>query len=169
MNIGKRIDDRGRSASLLGAWAMVASALSIARNAGDADNGEGAAISRIVLGLIGLAAAALFCSGRNYGQHGLYGILARGALQIPFYALAPDGNITKQLFDAFLGATGQTTVNGEITSYSQVGINLVGVGIAIWATTCRGRLDLWRRPDIDNGETQTDHTARRSKEGAGRV
>jgi hypothetical protein len=145
MDIGKRIDDMGRSASLLGAWAVMASALSIVLNAGDAVDGEGAAISRVVLGLIGLAAAALFWSGRNYGQDGLYGILAWGALQIPYYASAPDGNITKQLFDAFLGATSQTTVNGEITSYSQVGINLVGIGVAIWASTCRGRLDLWRR------------------------
>jgi len=144
MDIGQRIDDMGRSASLLGAWAMVASGLSILLNAGDAVDGEGAAISRIVLGLIGLA-AALFWSGRNDAKDGLCGILVWGVLQIPCYASAPDGNVTKQLFDGFLGATSQTTVNGEITSYSQVGINLVGVAVVIWASTCRGRLDLWRR------------------------
>lgn len=145
MNLGKRVEDMGRSASLLGAWAVVASAMSIVLNVRDAVDGEGWAISRVVLGLIGLAAGAVFWSGRNYGKDGLYGILVWGMLQIPFYAAEPDGNITKQLVDAFLGATSQTTVNGEITSYSQVGINLVGVAVAVWASTCRGRLDLWRR------------------------
>ncbi len=148
MNVGKRVEDMGRSASLLGAWAVVASALSIVLNAGDAVDGEGWAISRVVLGLIGLAAGTVFWSGRNYGKDGLYGILAWGVLQIPFYAVEPDGNISKQLFDAFLGATSETRVNGEITRYSQVGLNLVGVAIVIWASTCRGRLDLWRRRSL---------------------
>ncbi|MDQ3657428.1 MAG: hypothetical protein M3457_20425 [Chloroflexota bacterium] len=145
MDIGKRIEDMGRSAALLGAWVVVASALSIVPNVDDAVEGNGPAISRIVLGIVGLAAGALFGSGRNYGKDGLYGILAWGVLQIPFYASEPDGNITKHLFDAFLGATSETRVNGEITEYSQVGLNLVGIAVVIWATTCRGRLDLWRR------------------------
>lgn len=148
MDIGKRIEDMGKSAALLGAWVVVASALSIVLNLADAVEGDGPAISRIVLGIVGLAAGALFWNGRNYGQDGLYGILAWGVLQIPFYASAPDGNYTKQLFDAFLGATSETRVNGEITSYSQVGINLVGIAVTIWATTCRSRLDLWRRRSL---------------------
>ncbi len=148
MDIGKRIEDMGRSAALLGAWAVVASALSIVLNVADAVEGDGSAISRIVLGIVGLAAGALFWSGRNYGKDGLYAILAWGVLQIPFYASAPDGNYTKQLFDAFLGATSQTRVNGELTDYSQAGINLVGVAVVIWATTCRSRLDLWRRRSL---------------------
>lgn len=145
MAIGKRIDDMGRSAARLGAWAVVASAMSIALNAADALDGEGWAISRVVLGLFGLVAAALFWSGRNYGRDGLYAIMVWAALQVPYHASEPDGNVTKQLFDAFLGATSQTTVNGEITDYSQAGINLVGVAVTIWASMCRGRLDLWRR------------------------
>jgi len=148
MDIGKRIEDMGKSAALLGAWVVVASALSIVLNLADAVEGDGPAISRIVLGIIGLAAGALFWSGRNYGKDGLYGIQAWDVLQIPFYASAPDGNYTKQLFDAFLGATSETRVNGEITDYSQVGINLVGIVVVIWATTCRSRLDLWRRRSL---------------------
>ena len=148
MDIGKRIEDMGKSAALLGAWVVVASALSIVLNLADAVEGDGPAISRIVLGIIGLAAGTLFWSGRNYGKDGLYAILAWGVLQIPFYASAPDGNYTKQLFDAFLGATSETRVNGEITDYSQVGINLVAIVVVIWATTCRSRLDLWRRRSL---------------------
>ncbi len=145
MDLGKRVEDMGRSASLLGAWAVVASGLGIVLNAGDAMDGEIWAISRILLGLIGLAAGVVFGSGRNYGKDGLFAILAWGVLQIPSYASVPDGNVTKQLFDAFLGSTSETRVNGEITSFSQAGINLVGVAVTIWASTCKGRLDLWRR------------------------
>jgi hypothetical protein len=145
MDIGKRIDDMGKSAAALGAWATIASAGAIALSAGDAIDGEGYAISRVVLGIIGLAAAALFWSGRNYGQDGMLAILAWGVLQIPFYATAPGENYTRQLFDLFVGATSQTTVNGEIRDYSQVGINLVGVAVAGWAGASRKRLDLWRR------------------------
>ena len=44
MDIGKRIDDMGRSAALLGAWTIIASAGAIALSAGDAIDGEGYAI-----------------------------------------------------------------------------------------------------------------------------
>jgi len=145
MDIGQRIDDMGKSAALLGAWTAIAGAGAIALNAGAAIDGEGYAICRVVLGLFGLAAAAVFWSGRNYGQDGMLAILAWGVLQIPFYATAPDDNYTTQLIDFFLGASSQTTVNGEITDYSAVGINLVGVAVAGWAGASRKRLDLWRR------------------------
>lgn len=148
MDIGKRIDGMGRSAALLGTWAVVAGILSIGLNVGEALDGTGWAVSRVVLGVVGLAAGALLWSGRNYGRDGLYAILAWGVLQLPYYATEPDGNITKQLFDAFLGATSETRVNGEITSYERVGINLVGVAVVVWAATCRGRLDLWRRRSL---------------------
>ncbi len=148
LDIGKRIEGMGRSAALLGAWAVIAGALSIALNGADAVDGTGWAISRVALGLIGLVAGTLLWSGRTYGKDGLYAIMAWGVLQIPYYASEPGGNITKQLFDAFLGATSQTRINGELTSYSQVGLNLAGVAVVIWASTCRGRLDLWRRRSL---------------------
>lgn len=150
MDIGKRIKDIGMSTALLGAWAMIASTLSIILNMGEAVDGHGPAISRIMLGLIGLAAAAVFWSGYNYGKPGLYAITAWGALQIPYLATQPDGNFTKQLFDAFLGATSETKVNGEIRDYQQVGINPVGVAVVVWASTRRDRLDLWRRRSASN-------------------
>ena len=145
MDITKRINDMGRSAAILGAWTVVASAASIAMNAGDALDGEGYAFTRIVLGLFGLAAAALLWTGRNFGRDGLYAIMAWGALQIPYFAQTEDGNYTKQLVDFFLGASTQTTVNGEVTSFSAVGLNFVGVIILTWGYSCRERIDLWRR------------------------
>ena len=145
MDIAKRVNDMGRKAAILGAWIVIASAASIVMNAGDAINGEGYAITRIVLGLFGLAAAALLWTGRHFGRDGLYAIMAWGALQIPYFAQTADRNYTKQLVDVFLGASSQTTVNGEVTSFSAVGINLVGVIILAWGYSCRERIDLWRR------------------------
>jgi len=146
--LGKRIADMGRSAALLGAWVAFASAVSIALNATDAVQGDGPAMIRVVLGLFGLAAGVLFWSGRDIGKPGLQAILMWGIVQIPVYAWQPDGNPTKQLFDLVLGASSQTVVNGEVTSYSQVGINLVGVAIVAWASMSRARLDLWRRRNL---------------------
>jgi len=147
-HLGKQIADMGRSAALLGAWVAFASALSIALNATDAIEGDGPAMIRVVLGLFGLAAGVLFWSGRDFGKPGLQAILMWGIVQIPVYAWQPDGNPTKQLFDLVLGASSQTVVNGEVTNYSQVGINLVGVAIVAWASMSRARLDLWRRRNL---------------------
>ena len=146
--LSKRITDMGPSAALLGAWVAFASALSIVLNATDAIEGDGPAIIRVSLGLFGSATGALFWIGRDFGKPGLRAILMWGIVQIPVYAWQPDGNPTKQLFDLVLGASSQTVVNGEVTSYSQVGINLVGVAIVAWASICRARLDLWRRRNL---------------------
>ena len=147
-HLGKQIADMGRSAALLGAWVAFASALSIALNATDAIEGDGPAIIRVALGSCGLAAGSLFWSGHDLGKPGLRAILIWGIVQIPVYAWQPDGNPTKQLFDLVLGASSQTVVNGEVTNYSQVGINLVGVAIVAWASMSRARLDLWRRRNL---------------------
>lgn len=147
-HLSKRITDMGKSVALLGTWVVIASALSIVVNAGDALGGEAPAITRVVLGLFGLAASALLWSGRDFGKPGLLAILAWGVVQIPVYAWQPDGNPTKQLFDLVLGMSSQTVVNGEVTNYSQVGVNLVGVAVVVWASMCRERLDLWRRRSL---------------------
>jgi hypothetical protein len=145
MNISERIEQAGKLAAAVGAWTIIASGGELVRSGGDAIDGEGYAIARVILGIIGLAAAGLFWSGRNFGQDGMRAIMAWGVLQIPFYASAPDGNWTRQLFDIFLGASSETRINGEITDYSQVGINAMGIIVAALAARCLPRLDLWRR------------------------
>jgi uncharacterized membrane protein YuzA (DUF378 family) len=145
MDIGERIRDMGRSASLLGAWAAIASFAALAGNIGGALDGEAHAISRVVIGIIGLAAAYIFWSGRNYGRDGLRAIMVWGVLQIPVFAQAVDANFTKQLIDFPLGMESSTTINGAVTDYSQIGVNLIGIAIVIWARSCQDRLDLWRR------------------------
>ena len=145
MNIGNRIGQVGKLAAVVGAWAVIASMGQVVLSAGDAIDGEGHAIARVVLGMIGLAAAGLFWSGRNYGQDGMRAVVAWGVLQIPYYASEPDGNWTRQLFDVFVGASSATRVNGEMTDYSQVGINAMGIIVAALAAKSLARLDLWRR------------------------
>jgi hypothetical protein len=145
MNISERVGQVGKLAAGIGAWAIIASVGELVRSAGDAIDGEGFAIARVILSLIGLAAAGLFWSGRNFGQDGMRAIMAWGILQIPFYATEPDGNWTRQLFDVFVGATSETRINGEITDYSRVGINVMGIIIAALAARTLPRLDLWRR------------------------
>ena len=145
MGISERINAMGTSAALLGAWTLIASVGAIVLNASDLLDGEGYAIIRVFIGLLGLAAAFIFWSGRNFGMDGLLAIIIWGIIQIPAFAQIPDGNVTKQLMDFPLGMESSSTVNGVITQYSQIGLNLVGIAIVIWGRSCQSRLDLWRR------------------------
>lgn len=145
MNIVERINAMGYSTTILGAWTAIASLATIAMNAGAAVDGEGYAICRVAIAVVGLAAGALFWSGRNHGRDGMTAILIWGVLQIPFYATADGQNYTTQLADFFAGVSSSTTVNGEYTEFSQVGVNLLGIAITAWAVSARKRLDLWSR------------------------
>jgi|GEM_PF-3170087 len=145
MNMGERISSMGRSASLLGIWVIISSGGAILTNAGNMATGEAYAISRVIIGILGLVAAAAFWNGRNHGLDGLHAIMIWGVLQIPVYAQIVDGNFTKQLIDFPLGAESSTTINGIVTDYSLIGINLIGIAVVIWTQSCRNRLDLWRR------------------------
>jgi hypothetical protein len=151
MNMRQRVDELGTLPVVLGVWAVIASAGEIVRSASAAVDGETYAIVRIALACVGLAAAALFWIGRNGGRDGMLGIMVWGVLQMPFVANQPDGNFTRQLVDMFAGVSTSMTVNGVITDYSQTGINLVGVAIAIGANVARKRLharDPWVRQPL---------------------
>lgn len=143
MDIGKRVNDMGRSTALLTLWVLVPSVGEIVRSIGSLDEAYG--ITRVLLALFGLGAAALLWSGRNAGRDGLRAIMAWSALQLPYFATEPDGNYTRQFFDVLIGMTEQVTVNGEVTSFSAFGLNLVGVILTAWAYSNRERIDLWRR------------------------
>lgn len=147
MKFVERIVNMGYSTTILGAWTVIASIATIVMNAGAAVDGETYAICRVLIAVVGLAAGALFWSGRNHGTDGMTAILVWGVLQVPFYATADDQNYTTQLADFFAGVSSSTTVNGEVTEFSQVGLNLLGVAIVIWAVSARKRLDLSRRRD----------------------
>lgn len=107
--------------------ALVAAGLAV--SVGPALGGETAALGRLALGTLGLAAAALL---RARPALGYRLALAWAALQVPFVAWTPEGGSpTTQLLAVPLSFTSATTVNGATTSYLAVGVNLVGVALVI--------------------------------------
>lgn len=132
----------GGRLAILAAYAVIVGALSFVINAGDAAGGETPAIGRAVLGLWGLGAGLLVWTGRRVGIDGWPALMAWAVIQIPFIAWNTEGSITTQLFDIPLSASSSTTVNGEVTSFSEYGINLVGVVLAGLIASTRDR---WER------------------------
>ena len=114
---------RGREALILAAIAALLGALSVAANLGDALGGSGPALGRAALGVLGVVAGVWLWRQPRRGWW---------LLQIPVYAWTPDGSPTLQVVSFPLAATSQVTENGRVTAYSQVGINLVGVALALW-------------------------------------
>jgi len=111
----------------------------LATSLGPALGGEGAALGRIALAALGLAAAALL---RARPALGFRLALAWAALQTPFVAWTPDGGSpTTQLLAFPLSFTTATTVNGATTSFLAVGVNLVGVALLILLQRQRRRLN----------------------------
>jgi len=120
---------RGREALILAAIAALLGALSVAANLGDALGGSGPALGRAALGVLGVVAGVWLW---RQPRRGWWLALAWALLQIPVYAWTPDGSPTLQVVSFPLAATSQVTENGRVTAYSQVGINLVGVALALW-------------------------------------
>jgi hypothetical protein len=134
-----RVAVLGRGLALLAAYAVVASAISIVMYLGDAIDGQVPAVCRVIIAIWGLGAGILLWTGRRVGISGWQAVMAWAVIQIPYIAWNTEGSATTQLFDVPLTFTNSTTVNGEVTSFSEYGINLVGVALAIWASRVRTR------------------------------
>ncbi|HVL23684.1 MAG TPA: hypothetical protein VM450_06345 [Thermomicrobiales bacterium] len=132
----------GRSLALLATYALVIGAASVVMNAGGVVDGEAQAMVRAVLGLWGVAAGAMLWTGQRFGIDGWRAVMIWAVIQIPFYAWNTDGSPFVQVLEFPASFTSQTTVNGEVTSYSEIGINLVGVALAVWANATRERWSL---------------------------
>lgn len=78
MVIRERISSLGTSASLLGAWVVVASAGAVLLDITVVAGGDGYAISRVLIGVVGLTAGFTFWSGRNFFKDGLLAIIVWG-------------------------------------------------------------------------------------------
>jgi hypothetical protein len=137
-----RAETLGRSLALLAAYAVVIGAISVVMNVGGALDGEVPAICRMVLGLWGVLAGVMLWTGQRVGIDGWRAVMIWAVIQIPLYAWNTHGSPFVQVLEFPLAATSQTTVNGEVTFDSQVGINLVGVALAAWAATKRERWSL---------------------------
>ena len=134
-----RMDTLGRSLALLATYAIVAGAVSIVMDLGNIADGEVPALVRSALGLVGIAAGVLVWTLRS--PFGWQLLAAWTLAQLPFIAWSVDGNVTRQMWDILLGFSSSTTVNGEITSSEQYGLNGVGIILAIWAFRTRERWD----------------------------
>lgn len=108
-------------AAIVGAVSVVLAVLGIA-------DGEIPAIGRALLGLLGVAGAYLLWTRPRLGWTVL---LAWAAIQIPYFAWNTDGSPLAQAIYFPLSISDRTTVNGETTSYSEYGINLIGVILTV--------------------------------------
>lgn len=122
--------DRWRPGVLLGGYATIVGALSFVVDAGPAMAGDGPAVGRALLGLVGVVGGLLLWAARPAGL-GWWVCLAWAVIQIPYVASNPEGSPTAQFIRLPLTMASQTTVNGVVTAYSEIGINLVGVVLAI--------------------------------------
>ena len=120
------------------AYAVVIGLLSILVDLGPLVDGELVAYSRAVVALVGMSGAAIVWRTPG-GQIGWLALLVWAAVQIPMYAWDPIGTPTEQFFAYPLGYTESTTVNGIVTDFTQIAVNIVGV--ILFAA-----LILWRDP-----------------------
>lgn len=127
--------ERSSRLMIVAAYAALVGAASFALNIGDGFGGEIPALGRALLGLVGVAGGALLWTRPRLGWSV---ILAWAIVQIPFIAWNTGGSITTQLIDFPLSASSSTTLNGVVTSYSEYGINLIGVALAIVVARWRG-------------------------------
>ncbi len=107
-------------------YAVVVRVLSILVDLGPLFDAEWVAYSRAVVALVGIAGGVVLWRTPG-GNTGWLVLLGWAAVQIPIYAWEPVGSPTEQFFAFPLGYTESTTVNGFVTEYTQIAVNIVGV------------------------------------------
>ena len=152
-----RVEVLGRAMALLAAYAVVVGALSVVVNAADALDGQVPAICRVGLGIWGLLAGLMLWSGRSIGINGWQAVMVWSVVQIFHVAWNSDGSPTTQLFSFPLTFTSETTVNGEVTSFREYGINFVGVALAIWTSSVRRRWEHHVQPLMNPSDPVTTY------------
>jgi hypothetical protein len=120
---------RQREYLIYTAFMIVIAALSIITNLGAALTGSIPAAGRVAVGLLGLVAAVFLWTKPHLGW---MLAMAWAVVQIPFFAWTPDGCPTAQILNIPFVISSSTEYNGVITSYSAIGINVVGVVLAIY-------------------------------------
>ena len=144
MDFNARMSHMGKQLIALVVITAVLSIGGIVTSLGLLMDGEAYGYSRVALGVLGVAGAVLILVGNDYGKIGLTLVMAWGLIQSVFFATEPDGNFTRQLFDALAGASSSTTINDEVTEFSAIGLNLVGVAMFAFAYACRKQSDYWK-------------------------
>lgn len=130
-SVKEQFATRRRALIVLVIYAVVVGGVTFLVNAGAAAGGEAQAMSRAIIGLVGIAGGIFAWTLRSGPVSGWHILMAWALVQIPVVAWSPAGSPTLQIIALPLGMTSSVEVNGELTSYSQIGINLVGVALAI--------------------------------------
>jgi hypothetical protein len=85
---------------------------------------------RVALGLFGVVAGLVLWTQPNREVLGWRLALLWALAQLPVVAWNEHGSATLQLLELPLALSSKTTVNGEVTSASEFGVNLVAVVLA---------------------------------------
>jgi hypothetical protein len=120
--------ERPRQLLIAAGYAGFVGAASVALGVIGALDGETPAIGQAVIGLVGIAAAALLFTNPRQGW---LLALVWTVVQIPYFAWNVDGSPLAQAIYLPLSVSSETRVNGEVTSHSAYGINLIGVILTI--------------------------------------
>lgn len=86
-------------------------------------------LGRCAVAIVGLIAALLIGLGNNIGW---VAAVAWAVVQIPVFAWSVDGSPNLQALNFPFAFTHSSVVNNEVTSYSQIGINIAAL-IFLWA------------------------------------
>lgn len=108
------------------AYAVGIGILSILIDIGPLLDAEWVAFSRAAVAVLGIAGGVMLWRTPG-GNTGWRVLIVWAVIQIPMYAWEPVGSPTEQFFAYPLGYTDSTTVNGFVTEYTQIAINIVGV------------------------------------------
>lgn len=129
---------RRRSRLIFTVGITALAAASVIFNLMPAIGGEAPAAGRVALGAFGVVAGAVLWLRPGLGW---YLAMAWALLQIPFIAWTPDGGSpTAQLLNFPLTFSSKTTVNGVVTAYSAIGVNVVGIVLAALLSSRRSAL-----------------------------
>jgi hypothetical protein len=120
----------GRFGFVVAAYVLVVGAASVTTYLPAALGGEPAALVRVALGLLGTVAGVVLWTqpAREVLGWRLAMLWALG--QIPVFAWNEYGSATLQLLHVPLAFSERITANGEVTSYSQFGVNVLAVILA---------------------------------------
>jgi hypothetical protein len=125
-----QLAERRTALIILSLYAILVGGLTFLVDIGAALDGSVPALSRSILGLVGITGGVFAWTFRQAPVSG-WGILMLWAIvQIPVFAWSIDGSPTLQIISLPLSATSTTTINGVVTSHSEIGVNVAGIILA---------------------------------------
>jgi hypothetical protein len=122
--------ERRTALTVVSLYAIIVGALTFLIDIGAVLDGSAPAMSRAVLGLVGIAGGVFAWTFRQSPVSGWHILMLWAIVQIPVFAWSIDGSPTLQIISLPLSATSTTTINGVVTSHSEVGVNIVGIILA---------------------------------------